>query len=356
MLFTRTPMLTNARSRVSSTGKHLIGAGLAAAFALIGSAHVSAAERIAPKVMVITMFGEETKPWLEARKLTTKIKVPGLSKDYPDVACDSEGLCVMTTAMGYANAASSTAALVLGGQFDLKQTYFLIDGIAGIDPKDGTLGSALWARYVIDGGLRHDIDPRQIPSDWPDGMLPLGAAKPSDKAGWSAGTEVYALNAKLAEKAFALTRSVELADGKDAEAYRARYQDEAARAKPAVKLCDTISIDTYWHGSRIGDAMERWARHATDGKANYCTTQMEDNATLTALKRGADAGLLDFERIAVLRTASNFDREAPGQSAAESLSAKSGGFGPSVANAYRVGSAFADAIIKDWPDWSAGVQ
>ena len=132
MLFTRTPTLTNARSRVSSTGKHLIGAGLAAAFALIGSAHASAAERIAPKVMVITMFGEETKPWLEARKLTTKIKVPGLSKDYPDVACDSEGLCVMTTAMGYANAASSTAALVLGGQFDLKQTYFLIDGIAGV--------------------------------------------------------------------------------------------------------------------------------------------------------------------------------------------------------------------------------
>ncbi|OCC04353.1 purine nucleoside permease [Labrys sp. WJW] len=356
MLFNRKPTLTNARSRVSSNSTHLVGAGLAAALALIGSAHASAAERIAPKVMVITMFGEEAKPWLEARKLTTKIKVPGLSKEYPDVACDTEGLCVMTTAMGYANAASSTAALVLGDKFDLKQTYFLIDGIAGVDPKDGTLGSALWARYVIDGGLRHDIDPRQIPSDWPDGMLPLGAAKPSDKAGWSAGTEVYALNAKLAEKAFELTRSVELADGKEAGDYRARYQDEAARAKPAVKLCDTVSIDTYWHGSKIGDAMERWARHATDGKANYCTTQMEDNATLTALKRGADAGLLDFERIAVLRTASNFDREAPGQSAAESLSAKSGGFGPSVANAYRVGSAFADTVIKDWPTWSAGIK
>lgn len=335
--------------------KHLIAAGLATTLAL-ASAGAQAAERIAPKVLVITMFGEETKPWLEARKLAAKIKVPGLSKDYPEVACDTVGLCVMTTAMGYANAASSTAAVVFGDKFDLKQTYVLIDGIAGVDPKDGTLGSALWARYVIDGGLRHDIDPRQIPSGWPDGMLPLGAAKPDDKAGWSAGTEVYALNPKLAEKAFELTRSVELADGKDAQAYRARYQDEAARAKPAVKLCDTVSIDTYWHGSKIGDAMERWARQVSDGKANYCTTQMEDNATLTALKRGAEAGLVDFDRIAVLRTASNFDREAPGQSAVESLSAKSGGFVPSVANAYRVGSAFADAIIKDWPAWSAGTK
>ncbi|PRH85314.1 purine nucleoside permease [Labrys okinawensis] len=356
MLLNPTPTLINARSPAPSVRKHFVGVGLAAALAVFGSGHASAAERIAPKVMVITMFGEETKPWLEARKLTTKIKVPGLSKDYPEVACDTQGLCVMTTAMGYANAASSTAALVLGDKFDLKQTYFLIDGIAGVDPRDGTLGSALWARYVIDGGLRHDIDPRQIPSDWPDGMLPLGAAKPGDKAGWNAGTEVYALNPKLAEKAFELTRSVELADGKEAETYRARYQDEAARAKPAVKLCDTVSIDTYWHGSKIGDAMERWAKHATDGKANYCTTQMEDNATLTALKRGADEGLLDFERIAVLRTASNFDREAPGQSVAESLSAKSGGFGPSVTNAYRVGSAFADAVIKNWPSWSAGKQ
>ena len=53
----------------------------------------------------------------------------------------------------------------------------------------------------------------------------------------------------------------------------------------------------------------------SDGAARYCTTQMEDNATLTALRRGADAGRLDFDRVAVLRTASNFDREPPGKTA-----------------------------------------
>ena len=100
--------------------------------------------------------------------------------------------------------------------------------------------------------------------------------------------------------------------------------------------------------------MAERARLATDGAAEPCTTQQEDNASLTALERAAEAGLVDFTRVAVLRTASNFDREAPGQSAAESLVAHSGGYLPSVVNAYRVAGALAHAIVADWPTWSAG--
>jgi hypothetical protein len=73
--------------------------------------------------------------------------------------------------------------------------------------------------------------------------------------------------------------------------------------------------------------MAERAKLATDGAA-----EQEDNAALTALERAA-AALLDFARVAVPRTASNFDREAPGQSAAESLGARSGGYVPSVVNA-----------------------
>jgi purine nucleoside permease len=100
--------------------------------------------------------------------------------------------------------------------------------------------------------------------------------------------------------------------------------------------------------------MEAWAKLITDGAADPCTTQQEDNATLTALRRGADGQLLDFKRIAVLRTASNFDREARGQTAAESLAAKSGGYLPSVTNAYRVAGTLAHAIVTDWEAWRIG--
>ena len=326
-----------------------------ALFAAAFAAQAALAAPIAPKVLVITMFAPEAAPWRDGRKLDTRVAVPGLSKEFPDVACDAAGLCVMTTSMGYANAATSVAAVIFSGKFELSKTYFLVAGIGGVDPSDATLGSALWARYVVDGGLRHEIDPRQVPAGWPNGMLGLGATAPNEKPTWGAGTEVYHLSDPLVDRALALTRDVELADSPEAASYRATYATAAARAAPVTRICDTASMDTYWHGSLIAEGMEQWAKAVTDGAANYCTTQMEDNATLTALRRGSDAGLLDFDRIAVLRTASNFDREAPGQTPLASLAATSGGFGPATTNAYRVGSAFADAIIADWPAWSEGV-
>jgi purine nucleoside permease len=326
----------------------------AALIAAASRAAAADAPPVAPKVLVITMFGGEAKPWLDGEPLTHKFVPPGLSNAYPDVACSDDGLCVMTTGMGYANAASSVAALVFGGRFDLTKTYFLIAGIAGVDPAEGTLGSAHWARFAIDGGLQNEIDPREAPPDWSAGYLAIGAPAPGKKAEEHYGDVVYRMNEDLLQAAFRLTKDVDLVDGDVAKAYRAKYAEAAATAPPQVSICDTISSDTWWHGARLGAAMEAYAKLVTDGAANPCTTQQEDNATLTALRRGAEANRLDFSRVAILRTASNFDREAPGQSAAESLAARSGGYLPSVASAHRVGARLAHAIVDDWATWSAG--
>jgi purine nucleoside permease len=308
----------------------------------------------APKALVITMFGGEAKPWLNGEALTRKIGVPGFAKAYPEVSCADNGLCVMTTGMGYANAASSVSALVYSGRFDLSKTYFLIAGIAGVDPAHGTLGSVHWARYAIDGGLQNEIDARQTPAGWSTGYLEIGAGAPGQKVELRYGDEVYRLNEDLLQAAYRLTRDVKLSDSDAAKAYRSKYESPPAAAPPEVTICDTVSTDTWWHGSMLGAAMAAWAKLITDGAADICTTQQEDNATLTALNHGADAGLVDFNRVAVLRSASNFDREAPGQTAAESLAAKSGGYLPAVANAYQVAGALAHAIVADWDKWSAG--
>lgn len=312
-------------------------------------------EATAPKVFVITMFGQEAKPWLENEEFGEAIKLPGLSEEYPDVHCTSEGLCHMTTAMGFANAASSVSALIYSGQFDLSQTYFLIAGIAGVDPADGTLGSAHWARYAIDGGLRHDIDARQIPDGWTSGVLALGADAPGEKATWGSKTEVFKLNEDLLQRAFNVSKDVELLDGEDASTYRSSYGDGPGSSAPIVSICDTLSSDTYWHGTLLAEAMAEMVTAATDGEGNYCTTQMEDNASLTALQRGDAAGLLDFDRVAVLRTGSNFDREPDGGDAFASLKARSGGFPLATENAYRVGSSLTSAILANWTDWADGV-
>jgi purine nucleoside permease len=322
----------------------------------LAAAAKSAPAVIAPRVLVITMFDGEAKPWLAEAGLTKAITVPGLAPRYPQVHCnDAATLCMATTDMGYANAASVTTALVLSERFDLRRSYVIVAGIGGIDPAFGTLGSAHWARYVVDGGLTYALDPRQAPADWNTGILALGAPRPGAKGDWNAGTELYRLDEALLQRAYALTRGVALLDTDAARSYRASYPHAPGNAAPQVSICDTLSSDTYWHGSQLAAAMATQVALVSDDQAQVCTTQMEDNATLTALKRGAEAGRLDFRRVAVLRTGSNFDREAPGQDVAASLHAKSGGFLPATTNAYRVADALARIIIGDWPQWRDGV-
>ncbi len=306
---------------------------------------------IAPKVLVMAMIPPEAKPWLDNEKPTVSVAVPGLPLP---VKCTPTGTCIMVTGMGYANAASSASAVIYSRTFDLRKTYILIAGIAGVDPADGTLGSAHWARYAVDLALRHEIDPRQIPLTWSTGFIALGAHRPGEQPVWQADTEVYQLDEALLQKAYTLSKATPLADTPAAQALRTHYTDTAATSAPFVSICDTLSSDLYWYGSMMEKQVADMTAILTKGKANGCTTQMEDNATLTALKRGQDAGLLDFKRVAVLRTASDFDREGKDQTVAETLGDLTG-FGIATENAYRAGSALTHDIVARWPKWQAGV-
>jgi Purine nucleoside permease (NUP)/S1/P1 Nuclease len=108
----------------------------------------------APKALVISHFAPEADPWIKNLSLVQRITVPGLSPDFPDLLCNADDVCLLTTGMGHTNAAASTMVLLLSGQIDLRRSYVLIAGIAGIDPSMGTLGSAAWARYLVDFGLQ----------------------------------------------------------------------------------------------------------------------------------------------------------------------------------------------------------
>lgn len=51
------------------------------------------------------------------------------------------------------------SALVLFPHFNLTSTYFIVSGIAGINPACGTLGSVAIARYAVQVGLEYQIAP-----------------------------------------------------------------------------------------------------------------------------------------------------------------------------------------------------
>jgi purine nucleoside permease len=93
----------------------------------------------------------------------------------------------------------------------------------------------------------------------------------------------------------------------------------------------------------------------TDGKGSYCTTQQEDNAVYEALKRAAAEGMLDINRLAVLRVAANFDRPYPGETADASLHTSSGGFPIACENIYRAAAPVVREIIDQWEQWESGV-
>jgi purine nucleoside permease len=311
------------------------------------------------KVLIISMFEPEAAPWVEPFKLTETIAVPGLLAESPALRCNADDVCLLLAGMGHANVAASTMAVALDPRFDLGRTYFLIAGIAGIDPARGTTGSAAWARYLVDFGIAHEIDAREMPRGWKSGYYGIMTKGPGEKPKLEYHTEVAQLDEALLRKALALTRDVPLADSDKARAYRALYKTAPANQPPRVIQCDTLGGDTWWHGNRLGAHARAWTKLLTDGKGVYCTTQQEDNATYNALERAAAAGKVDLKRLAVLRTGSNFDRPHPGQSAHASLLASttgaSGGFVPATQNLVKVGGVLVNDIVQHWAQWREGV-
>jgi purine nucleoside permease len=310
------------------------------------------------KVMIVSMFGPEGKVWLDRLGPWQVIRVPGLSPDYPDVHCNRQEVCVMTTGMGHTNAAASMMALTFSDQFDLRRTYFMIAGIAGIDPMRGTLGSAAWAKYLVDFGIQWEVDAREKPDGWPSGFLGINTKGPDEKPPLDYRTEVFELNPVLADAAFALSRNVVLSDSPEAQAARARFGYAPANAPPRVIQCDTLAGDTWWSGKYIGERARAWTQQLTDGKGVYCTTQQEDNATYEALRRAAGAKRVDLKRVAVVRAGSDFDRPYEGQSASDNLLgyAGQGGFGPAIENLYRAGNPLVEDIVGRWGAWRDGVS
>ena len=60
-------------------------------------------------------------------------------------------------------------ALTFSSLFDFTTTYFLIAGIAGIDPKVATLGSVTFAKYAVQVALQYEFDAREIPENFTTG-------------------------------------------------------------------------------------------------------------------------------------------------------------------------------------------
>jgi purine nucleoside permease len=265
------------------------------------------------------------------------------------------GVLGVVTGVGEARAASTMMALGLDPRFDLTHAYFLVAGIGGIDPKVGSLGSAVWSDYVVDGDLAHEIDAREIPPTWTTGYVPLGKSTPYEQprqARFGDDGNIYKLNAGLVAWAFGLTKNVELDETPTIAARRKQYAEEAAQRPPFVLVASNLSASTYWHGRLLNQWARDWVHYQTDGAGTYGICGMEDTGTMQALTWLARAHKVDAERVLVLRTASNYDQQRPGITAAESLGetkvGKYSAYMPALEDAYRVGHVVVDSVVANW--------
>jgi purine nucleoside permease len=312
------------------------------------------------KVVVLAAFerGEDSgdapgefQLWVEREHLDHTLPLPAGNHA---LRMNKDGVLAMVTGVATAKAAASVMALGLDPRFDLKKAYWLVAGIGGGDPADVSLGSAVWADHVIDGDLAFEIDARQIPEDWPTGMVPLRRERPYQQPVRSElEGEVYTLNADLVGWAFRLTEKVTLADTAAMQKSREHFTGFPNALKPPfVTRGDTMSASTFWHGSKMDEWANEWTRYYTGGKGNYMISAMEDSGTLQSLTYLTRAGLTDFQRVLVLRTVSNYDREAPGSTAAESLKGMIFGsysaYLPALEAAELVGDKVVRDIVEHW--------
>jgi len=313
------------------------------------------------KVVVVTMFerGADTgdapgefQNWVEHEKLDQVIDFP---QGFHNLRMSADGVLGTVTGVGTARAAANIMALGLDPRFDLTKAYWVVAGIAGVDPEDASVGSAAWAEWVVDGDLGYEIDAREIPKDWKTGFVPLRKSVPYEQPRQTDVGGIFHLQPALVNWAVRLTQNVALQDNEAMQKERMQYASANARRAPFVLKGDEISSSTFWEGRLFSQWANDWVQYHTDGKGNYVTTAMEDTGTMQSLEFLAKAGRVDVNRVLILRTASDFDQPVPGETPAHNLArnqlGKYTGYLPALDAAWRVGRVPVAELVKNWDQY-----
>ncbi|MBV8632297.1 MAG: purine nucleoside permease [Silvibacterium sp.] len=287
--------------------------------------------------------------WIERQHLD---RVLPFEAGFHHLRMNDQGVVAVLTGVGTAKAAASIMALGLDRRFDLSHAYWLVAGMAGGNPDDVSLGSAVWVHWIVDGDLGYEIDAREIPQTWRTGYVPLRRSTPYEQPVTPPAGQVYELNSSLVDWAYNLTRNVQLADTDSIREKRSRFTQSAARRGPAVTEGDDLSASTFWHGKLMDEWANAWVRYFTGGKGNFAVSAMEDTGILQSLTFLSHADAVDLRRVLVLRSVSNYDQQPPGLTAAESLAeqkvGKYGAYLPALEAAYAVGHPVVDDIVAHW--------
>lgn len=222
-----------------------------------------------------------------------------------------------------------------------------------------SVGSAAWARWVVQGDTLREFDDREIPAGWPYGLFAIGAGEPNrlphDANSFGGMTEVgtlgmaLKLNRGLADWAYDLTKAVEIPDTPVLQKERAAWKGFSnAQRPPSVLMGETLGSTRYWHGAGRTRWAEDWVKLWTGGEGVFAMTNMESQSLAGAMNVAAKAGLVDLQRMLVLRTASNPSQPPPGVSATATVGDEGPGQIAAYEANYRVGDPVVRELLRHW--------
>jgi len=335
---------------------------LAVALGLGGAAQAQPlAKPLSIKVVIVTTFeiGADTgdfagefQPWVEGWPLKHEITIPGVR--HVARYSDDGVLAIVSDMRGRTR--ESVAALILSDQFDLSKAYWIVSGIAGVDPAAASVGSAAWAKYVVDADPIYEVDDREVPADRPYGLYANDAERPNVK-GKAEGSSamVWTLDAGLVDWAYGLTRDVKLPDSAALQGLRGGYKGEPLAQKPPFVLVgDALGTVRFWHGARRTQWARDWVKLWTDRAGTFTTTDCEDQGILDVLDAHAAGGRIDRRRVLVLRTASNYSRPPLDQPTFPRVFHDEGA-AAAFAATFRVGGVVARALTAHWDRYATTV-
>jgi purine nucleoside permease len=182
-------------------------------------------------------------------------------------------------------------------------------------------------------------------------MFPLGAKKPNDKVQvWTVDTIHYALNVALAEWAYQLTKDHPIADSPGIGEFRKQFVGYPNAVRPPfVTIGDDLSSSKYWYGVLMNRWANDWMKLQAGPASNFMMANMEDSGTLTALRRLSRAGLVDLNRVLVLRTISDYTTPPKGKTVTWGATAHYPENGRcALEAAFQVGDRVVEELISGW--------
>ena len=187
------------------------------------------------------------------------------------------------------------------------------------------------------------------------------ASKPFDRHGIDKDpSQCFELNRDLMQWAYQLTKDTPLFDRPELVGRRAEFVGfPKAQKEPSVMIGSHLADSIFWHGVKMTEFGQKWVDFWTKGKGTFTTKAIEDSGSLQSLSNLHKPGKVDYNRVIILRTASNSSMPSTDMMACQSIAREHGAslsaMNEALEAAFLAGNRVFQTLLDNWDQVSDAV-